>query len=107
MLDMYGFKEIDVTGLTALRSGGCLALIDVRNEAETAQGLIGGAVHIPLHLLPLRAQELDSRASIVFYCRTGARSAMACAFMRSRGYDNVYNLRGGVMAWLQSGLALG
>ena len=40
---------------------------------------------------------------VVFYCQTGARSAQACAFMISRGREDVYNLRGGIMAWLRDG----
>jgi rhodanese-related sulfurtransferase len=37
-------------------------------------------------------------------CRSGARSAQACQFLQQQGYSNVYNLRGGMMRWVQSGL---
>ncbi|MFP5382365.1 MAG: rhodanese-like domain-containing protein [Gammaproteobacteria bacterium] len=39
-------------------------------------------------------------------CRSGARSAQACAFMASKGYGNMHNLSGGIMAWARSGNAL-
>jgi rhodanese-related sulfurtransferase len=43
---------------------------------------------------------------VVIYCRSGARSAQACAFMASKGYGNMHNLAGGIMAWARSGNAL-
>lgn len=102
----YGFKEIDVSGLRALAEEHPVVLVDVRGDNEVAYGVIEGAQHIPLHLLPLRADEIGKDAHTVFYCRSGARSAQACAFLAARGHDKVYNLQGGVMAWMQSGQAL-
>jgi len=43
---------------------------------------------------------------VVIYCRSGARSAQACAFMASKGYGNMHNLAGGIMAWARSGNTL-
>jgi len=40
-------------------------------------------------------------------CRSGARSAQACMFLQQQGYDNVFNLRGGMMAWANNGLEIG
>ena len=105
--NMYGFKEIDVAGLNSLLSEKkSIALVDVRGENEVAYGVIEGARHLPLHLLPIRANDLDKDVHTIFYCRSGARSAQACAFMAAKGYGNVYNLQGGIMAWMQSGLTL-
>jgi len=105
--NMFGIKEIDAAGLHSLLSEkNNLALVDVRSENEVAYGVIEGALHLPLHLLPIKADELDKDVHTIFYCRTGARSAQACAFMAAKGHDNVYNLRGGIIAWTQSGLAL-
>lgn len=102
----YGFKEIDVSGLRALAQEQSVVIVDVRGDTEVAYGMIEGAQHIPLHLLPLRADEIGKDVHTVFYCRSGARSAQACAFLAARGYDKVYNLQGGVMAWMQSGQGL-
>jgi rhodanese-related sulfurtransferase len=100
---MYGIKELDVLQLHGMLQESGVALIDVRTPAEVARGGIAGAKNIPLHLIPMVEQELVKQAPVVFYCQTGARSAQACAFMASRGCDNVYNLRGGIMAWLREG----
>ena len=104
--NMYGFKEIDPAQLAQLRLRQPIRLIDVRTDAEFAAGHIEGAVHLPLHLLPFKADELAGGGTVVFYCRSGARSAQAAAFMASRGVGEVYNLVGGIMAWAQAGQAL-
>jgi len=102
---MLGFDELDVSQLHELLHGDeqKVVLVDVRTPAEVARGTIAGARHIPLHLLPMAEHGLSKEGHTVFYCQTGARSAQACAFLAARGWKNIYNLRGGMMAWLHSG----
>lgn len=102
---MYGFKEVDPNFVIQAAAQGA-HLIDVRTEAEVAQGVIDGAVHIPLHLLPLRAADVPQDKPVVIYCRSGARSAQACAFMAAQGFSNMHNLSGGLMSWARSGKPL-
>jgi rhodanese-related sulfurtransferase len=97
------FKNITVTELPALLAAGNVQLIDVRTDAEVAHGRIKGATSLPLHLLPLRLQELDARKVTVFYCQMGGRSAQAAAFAAAQGLQNVCNLQGGITAWYQAG----
>lgn len=103
---MFGCKEMDIATLQGLQKQGSVALVDVRTDAEVARGVIEGAKHIPLHMLPIKAQELDQQVPTIFYCQTGGRSSQACAFMASKGYANVYNLQGGIMAWVRAGKGL-
>ena len=104
---MFGFNEVDVSTLEQwLAAGAPMRLIDVRTPAETARGVIGGAELLPLHLLPLKLQELQGGQRIVFYCQSGARSAQACMFLAQHGHSEVYNLHGGIMTWLASGRAV-
>ena len=103
---MAEFKNIDVVELQAMLARGDIRLVDVRTDAEIAQGLIQGAEKLPLHLLPMRLHELDSAKPTVFYCRMGGRSAQAAAFAAAQGFAYAYNLQGGVMAWAQAGLPL-
>lgn len=100
---MAEFKNITVTELPELIARGKVQLVDVRTDAEIARGRIKGATSLPLHLLPLRLQELDAQKSTVFYCQMGGRSAQAAAFAAAQGLGDVYNLQGGIMAWAQSG----
>lgn len=97
------FQQIDVEGLDALRAAGPVALIDVRTEAEVSRGVIAGTRHIVLNEIPGRLSELDPNTETVIYCQSGARSAQACAYLESRGFAKLYNLQGGIMAWLRAG----
>jgi rhodanese-related sulfurtransferase len=105
---MFNIKELDAQDLHAkLPSlGELFHLIDVRSPAEVAQGAIPGAVNIPLHLLPMHVGDIPNDKETIIYCRSGARSAQACAFLLAQGKPNVVNLRGGIIAWAQNGMAL-
>ncbi|MCK5718974.1 MAG: rhodanese-like domain-containing protein [Thiomargarita sp.] len=81
-------------------------LIDVRTPQEMAQASIPNGKPMPLNTLPLRLDEISKEEQVVFYCRTGARSAQACMYLGDRGYDNVYNLYGGIISWAKSGLPI-
>lgn len=101
---MY-IKELDVSELAEMQENGSdFVLFDVRSPAEIAAGVIDGTLPLPLNLLPLRMDEIPKDKQVVFYCRTGARSAQACMYMARYGYDNVYNLRGGIVTWAQNRL---
>lgn len=104
MFGMYNIKELDVETLEAGKDQ--IHLIDVRTEGEVSRGVIDGAIHIPLHLLQLRAADIPQNKPVVIYCNSGARSAQACAFMAAKGFDNMHNLSGGIMAWARSGKPL-
>lgn len=103
---MSGFNNINVTELQTLLAQGRIRLVDVRTDAEIARGIIPGATSLPLHLLPMRLHELDGAAPTVFYCQMGGRSAQAAAFAAAQGIAEVYNLQGGVTAWVQAGQIL-
>jgi rhodanese-related sulfurtransferase len=103
---MSAVKQIDVGELERLKQAGPVLLLDVRTDAEVARGLIVGARHIPLHLLPSRYSELDPGAVTVIYCQSGGRSAQACAWLEDKGFERVFNLQGGVAAWMRDGLPL-
>jgi len=105
MFGLNGFRELGPLDVKAIAASGA-HLIDVRTAEEVAHGVIDGAIHIPLHLLPLRAADIPQDKPVVMYCRSGARSAQACSFMASKGYGNMHNLSGGIMAWARSGNAL-
>ncbi|HEX4596927.1 MAG TPA: MBL fold metallo-hydrolase [Burkholderiaceae bacterium] len=78
-------------------------VIDVREESEFrgALGHIPGAKLIPLRTLADRAAELGSgkEAQIVVVCRSGVRSSTAAAILTSLGFEDVSNLKGGMLAW--------
>ena len=101
-------NEIEVTELAQLKEDGeTIRVIDVRQAAELNSGIIPGAEALPMHIIPLRINELQRDEKLIMVCRSGARSAQACMYLQQQGYENVFNLRGGMMAWAGSGLELG
>ncbi len=101
-------QEIEVSELAELRENGeTIRVIDIRQPAELNSGIIPGAEALPMHIIPLRINEFERDEKLVMVCRSGARSAQACMFMQQQGYDNVFNLRGGMIAWAGSGLEIG
>lgn len=103
---MFSIKEIDAPELARWVNdeNHKLRVIDVRQMQEIATGTVPGAEPLPLHMLPARTHEFSTDEKLVIICRSGARSAQACIFLQQQGFSNVYNLKGGMMGWMQSGL---
>jgi rhodanese-related sulfurtransferase len=78
-----------------------LPVLDVREEIEWRYGHIDGAVHIPLHQLPARLDEVPAGRALVV-CKVGGRSAQAVAYLTAMGRD-VVNLDGGMLEWQAAG----
>lgn len=100
-------QEIDASTLeNRIDAGDDFLLLDIRSAGELAQGVLPNAVHIPMHLIPLRLSELPKDKDVILYCHSGARSYHACAYLAQQGYTNAVNLRGGILAWARSGYRL-
>ena len=83
-----------------------LHAIDVRGETEWTGplGRIRGARLIPLPELGARASEIPTNRTLLLVCRSGARSARACAQLAELGFGPVVNLAGGMIAWQRARL---
>ncbi|MDQ6818564.1 MAG: rhodanese-like domain-containing protein [Actinomycetota bacterium] len=88
-----------------LLADAAIELIDVREPYEREAGRIAGDSHVELVQLGERAASISQDAPIVFYCRTGSRSAMAAEAFRGAGYD-AHNMVGGLVDWVAAGLPL-
>lgn len=77
-------------------------ILDVREPNEYQINRIQGSTLIPLGELPRRYQELPRDREIIAQCKSGARSAKAMDYLKSVGFDRVKNLRGGILAWIDS-----
>jgi len=101
-------KEIDPVELKQrLDAGEDIALLDIRSDAELASGILPRAEHLPMHLIPLKLQDLPRDKDVILYCRSGARSYHACAYLAQHGINNVINLRGGIISWARNGYEIG
>ena len=74
-------------------------LLDVREPWETQICCIDGSELVPMRALPARLHELDPADPIVCICHHGGRSAHVTIFLARQGFEDVYNLTGGVDAW--------
>ncbi len=92
--------EVTPLELKAKIDGGeGIVLIDVREVHEHQICNLPLATLIPLGTLPQRLGELDPSREIVIHCKSGMRSAKACGILRDAGFRNVWNLKGGILAW--------
>jgi len=74
-------------------------LIDVREEEEIREVNLTPSQIIPLGELEDRFKEVPKDAPVYLYCRSGRRSRIALEFLKTKGYDNCYNVTGGILAW--------
>jgi rhodanese-related sulfurtransferase len=82
-----------------------IQLVDVRAAHEHEAGHIAGTTLIELSEISSRAGEIDPERPVVFYCRSGGRSAMATQAFAQAGYD-AHNMSGGMLAWAAAGLPI-
>lgn len=81
-------------------------VVDVRSIKEFQDGHIINAVNIPLNGFTNNIKQLEKHKSkpIIAVCRSGSRSQSACSSLRKAGFESVFNLRGGIMAWESASL---
>ena len=95
------FSSIGPSAAISLINREKTVLVDVRETAEIKDGMLSDAIHIPLSTVKSRLSELDKHKNdhVVVYCRSGNRSGSVCRQLTARGFENVYNMSGGIMAW--------
>ncbi|MDX1958652.1 MAG: rhodanese-like domain-containing protein [Leptospiraceae bacterium] len=95
-------KEITVQELKSLKDKKAdFQLIDVREKKEYDLAEIGGLL-IPLAEILNHADQIDKTKQVVVHCRSGRRSANAILeLQRKFGFTNLFNLKGGIIAWSQ------
>ncbi len=92
-------KEISVQELKEKKdTGEDFQLIDVREDFEFEMSNLGGLL-IPLGGILIEANKVDKTKPVVVMCRSGKRSAAAIMQLERLGYTNLYNLKGGILAW--------
>jgi len=78
-------------------------ILDVRTREEFALGHLDSALLIPVDELETRYVELAKNIPVIVYCRSGSRSAKAAALLVSKGFSQVYDMAGGINAWVGKG----
>ncbi|MGB3947639.1 MAG: rhodanese-like domain-containing protein [Bacteroidia bacterium] len=92
-------KEVTVAELKQLKDNNAdFQLIDVREPHEAEIAEIGGLL-IPMGQVLENLDKIAKDKQVVIHCRSGARSGSICQALEKEGYNNVYNLKGGILAW--------
>lgn len=104
--DPGGKNAVDPLAATAMINHEDAVILDVRSMAEFKDGHIVNAVNIPLNGLGNNLKQIEKHRDkpVVIVCRSGSRSGSACGVLRKNGFENVKNLRGGMLAWENSSL---
>lgn len=87
---------------TQLAKDNNAAILDVRTKDEWNEGIIAGAILIDIYKpqeFMARLEAMDRSKNYYVYCKAGGRSQQACQIMRQIGFDNTYNLVGGMSHW--------
>jgi rhodanese-related sulfurtransferase len=97
------YRELTTEQSMALITTDPPLILDVRTRQEYAAGHLPGAVHIPLHQLQKRSRELAQFQDrpILIYCATGNRSTVAAKILIDQGFEQVGNMRHGIVDWVR------
>ena len=89
------FTRISVQEAKEMLEKGGAQFVDTREPHEHAAGHAPGTILMPHMSVPNRTSELDPNKDILFICKSGVRSALACEFAASAGLNRLYNVEGG------------
>lgn len=103
---LRGIKQIGPAETTHLINHENAIVLDVRENKEFATGHIINAIHIPMAKVKDKLPQLEKYkdSPIVVSCRSGARSNSICGLLKKNGFENVSNLKGGLIAWQNANL---
>ncbi len=104
-------ETLDMAAVQGLAQTGDAVIVDVREGHEREKGYIPGSVHAPRGFLefiadpngPMHNQALAADKTLVLYCGTGGRAALAAKTLQDMGFPRVCNLAGGLKAWAEAG----
>ena len=92
--------DIDVHTLAGMRGEGIAhTVLDIREPVEIAICALEDSVSIAMQQVPQQLEALPREHPLIVVCHHGARSAMVTDFLRKSGFDNAWNLAGGIDAW--------
>jgi rhodanese-related sulfurtransferase len=102
------FASLSPAAAVQLMNSEDVVVVDVREAAETAAGKIAKAVQIPVSSLTKRVGELEKHKdkTLLVYCKSGARAGGACKELSKNGFEKVFSLNGGILAWQDAHLPI-
>ena len=100
------FKSLSPMLAVAKMNASNVAVIDVREPHEFSKGHIENAVNVPLGKLDTQLEQFDTHKNtpVIVICQTGTRSVPSCKTLTKNGFNDVYNLSGGMQSWEEAKL---
>ncbi|MGB6035456.1 MAG: rhodanese-like domain-containing protein [Cryomorphaceae bacterium] len=98
--------DIEVAKASKLIAQGDVLLLDVRTPGEVNQGYIDGARNIDIASwdeFTAGVDQLDKSEPVMVYCKVGGRSHQAAVYLVENGFTQVYDMKGGIIAWEKAG----
>jgi rhodanese-related sulfurtransferase len=95
------FASLTPAAAVQLMNNEDVVVLDVREPAEIVGGKIAKAIQIPVGAVAKRVGELEKHKdrTLLVYCKSGARAGQACKELSKHGFEKVYSLNGGLLAW--------
>jgi len=104
---LSGVKAVAPAEATRLLNHENAIMIDMRSDKDYRDGHIVNALHAPSDNNDISAQLNKYRdRPLILYCRSGQQSVPVCGQLRKQGFEQVYNLKGGVLGWQQADLPI-
>lgn len=104
---LSGVREVGTLEATQLINHQDAVVLDVREDSEFYAGHVPHSVHVPLGQLAKHAElEKYKNRPVIAICRSGMRSSRACGVLRKNGFEQVYNLAGGITAWERANMPM-
>ncbi len=103
---LTGVKDIKPLDAVRIMNHENTLVLDVRLEKEFKEGHILNSTHIPLGALESRIKEIADHKdnTVVIVCQTGMRSKQAGSILKKHGFEKMYNIEGGLNAWINANL---
>ena len=95
------YQRVDNTTFKSKMQEEGVVILDVRTPAETARGIIDGAIQIDYRSVNFKEKinQLDKEKTYLIYCHSGGRSAKAAQMMQTLGFGSIYELKSGYSGW--------
>ena len=104
---MYApIPAVDVKATSEMKERDDVCVVDVREQWEYDVGHIPGVLHLPMSQIANRVGEIPSDKTLIIACKSGQRSGRVTSWLKHNGYEEVYNMQGGILAWDRASYAV-
>ncbi len=104
---MYpSIPTVDVKTTSEMQERADVCVLDVREQWEYEVGHIPNVLHLPMSQIANRINDIPTDKTLIISCKSGQRSGRVTNWLKHNGYEEVYNMQGGILAWDRAGYAV-